>query len=320
MSLEIQNFTVYLNNPNYTATFNAAVKQYVAGITGFNMSYKDGKGHDVQTFLLSLQVNQTSSDQLDFKVTGQLSDNGGNTVDSGAAWVSIGVIAETGTESGNITLANADDIASGGSSGGVPLAQSSPSINVGLLSGFDLSYGTGTDHDVQMVNASASVTQSSGMDYIKAEALMKDGGKNSATTASIDGGLLATFKANAGVVATSVTDQQSTSAVSVDLGTLIPANYKLSGDVMAVLTGYQISYGGNTGNDVNTIGAGLTASGGSDGNWAAPGLPSITAGTTSVNLPNPQAYMYDLGWPSNHGQDDSESGVNLIVIATIVPV
>ncbi|MBU3890811.1 hypothetical protein [Methylosinus sp. KRF6] len=317
MALEIQNAIIKLSEGSQTLTFGGPIKQYVAGLTGFNMSYAGGKGHDVQTCSLGLQFNQPIANQLTVKVDARLSDNGGNNLDTPAAWVTIGVLAVVDVDPDNITLKNETGIPSGGRSNGIPLAESTPVLNVAVLSGFDLSYGSGSDHDVQVINASVSISQDAGTDYVEGEALMKDGGKNSASTAKVDGGALATFKTNAGVVLNPILGKQSASAITVEMADLVPSGYRLGGTVAVVLTGYQISYGGSTGNDVNTLGAGLIAGGGYDGVWASPGLPTVDG--TVVTIPGPQSYMYDLGI-TNHPQDNEESYVDLMVIGLLLPV
>jgi hypothetical protein len=317
MALEFQTFTVNLSEPTYTATFSAAVSQYVAGITGFNLSYSDGDANNVQTVQVRLQITSVAADQLAVQVVGQLSDDSGNSVDEDVSWVTVGVIAELAPPSGDILLSNAAGIASG-ETATVPLAQS-PDANFSLLSGFSLSYGSATDHSLGTLNASISVAYLSGEDVISAEAVLNDGGGNSAAAATVDGGVLATLTANAGIVTTLKTGLQSNTSVLVDMAPVIPQNYKLSGDVVALLTAYQISYGGNSSHQVNSIGAGLVGSlTRIDNNVYTLGARPMVVEGVKVLLPSPLAYTYNQP-EDNDPQDDGKSGIDILIVAGIVP-
>lgn len=316
MSIEIQNLTVYLKNNTQTLTFSGSIKQYVAGITGYNLSYADGESFMVKNCAVELLFNQAPANQLTVTVNVQLSDDRGHSVDTDGSWVTIGVIAITDVDPESLTLQNVSNIPSGGSSAGIPLDGSSPIINVALLSGFHMGYSEGKDRELQTINANVSVSLIGNEDVVQASALMKDGGSDVADIATVDGGVIATFKNNAGLIVQPVLDQQVFNGV-VSVNMDVPDGYKLGNTAAALLTGFQASYGGKSGHRVNTLGAGVIGSGGEVGTWAQPGTPTVNGSV--VQVPSPHAYMYSLKGTNDDIQDNDESYVNLMIVATLVP-
>ncbi|HXH14373.1 MAG TPA: hypothetical protein VNP04_31995 [Alphaproteobacteria bacterium] len=272
-------------NQSILMNFSQPIVFYVPSISYYSFSYGN-TDHHVQEFGLSLNVNQPSPQQLHIDVTGILQDSSGHTIDNNASTVTVVTLAWVGTNPGTILLANANGISNNGQSGAIALPSSSLSTLQAVLSGFDLAYSS--DHHVLYEGSGASAQQNGSTAIILGKAQMGDSSGNRATTATINGGLIAVASGtNPGVGFQVLAGEQTTSQVNVSF----PQN--LSDAAILMLNNYA-AYSGD--HHVQTVGAGCTG-------WSVHG--------NTVQLENASAFICDH---SGHSQDNSKSSVSLLVV------
>lgn len=315
--------SVYLNNPNATLTFGNdgdVINGFIIGITGFGLNFPDGKGHNVAQIQITLDdVSAGSASNVkNVKVTGVLSDKGGNTIDLPNSWVTVAGLAWLNTTPSSITLDNASAIANNGQSAQfeLPSTSSAPAPFQAVMAGFNVAYSSGTDNQVEDVNASVGVGQSGNYGYITAVVGMYDNGGHTAATATANGGLLAIApNTDSGLlvgVATNLQTNNLTSTV-VDFSSQLAPGQTL-GQAVAMLQAFNVHYESNNAHDINVITAGLMNKQ-ANNTGGIPETASINSAGTGVTLPGPQACMFDLGSPTNHYEDGKVSYVNMIVFA-----
>ena len=276
--------------PNETVTFdfgaNNQVLSYVAGIAYWKFSF-GSDDHHVKTVALGLNTNQADGHTITAKVNGTLSDASGNNISNADSSVVVCCVAVVNSADSNLTLGGASSIPNQGASAPIALPGSSLSISSAFLSGFNLSYGSG-DHHVHGITASAGFTQNGSQGQITAQADMSDNSGNSASTETINGGLIAATPSETGVYALSRTNLQTSSPVDVEFSKPISDAVVLLQDVDMELPGDH---------HIKTLGGGTTA-------W------EVRA--TSVTLANARAFMSD---DSGNNQVDSASNVSVVVVA-----
>jgi hypothetical protein len=274
-------------NKSVTVNFAAPIVFYLPSISYY--SFTCGKNdHHVLQFGLSLNINQPSSQQLHIDVVGILMDSSGNSIDNSDSLVDIVVLAWTGTNPGTLLLANANAIASGSQSEPIPLPSPSLSTLQSVLSGFNLAYQT--DHHVLYEGDGVSSRQNGSTGYILGQAAMGDGSGSRATTATVDGGLIAVASGDDLNVGFQIlSSQQTSNQVSV------PFAKNLKSAAVMVINN-KAAYAGSGDHHVKTVGAGCTG-------WSVNG--------PSVLLDNARAFISD---GSGNHQDDSKSDVSLLVV------
>jgi len=278
-------------------TFPGSVSSYIVGVSNFSFTF--GSENQVQQIGLSLglpgrPVSTQNQTQIEVSVVATLSDTAGHVIDNQTSSVGVAVLAYTGAADASVMLQSAT-VNNGQSSN---LTVPSGTLVSGLqpmVSGFQLAYPMGVDHNVQTVDIGVSSSpQNPGYASLGATATMHDASGNyvngsGGTTATITGSLLATSLSSPGYVKQIVLPKQTNAPFSVDLGTPLAA-------AAVFVTGFQLQY--PLPNDwwVMTIGAGTTGS---------------TVSGSSVLLNNAQALMQDN---SGHSQDNAASSVSLVVI------
>jgi hypothetical protein len=274
-------------NKSVTVNFAAPIVFYLPGISYYYFTCGNNDHHVLQ-FGLSLNVNQPSPQQLHIDVIGTLMDSSGHSIDNSDSLVDVVVLAWTGTNPGTLLLSNTSAIANGGQSEPIPLPSASLSTLQSALSGFNLAYQT--DHHVLYEGSGVSSRQNGTTGYILGQAAMGDGSGNRATTATVDGGLIAVASGvDLNVDFQVLASQQTSNQVSVSFA----KNLK-SAAVMIINN--KAAYPGSGDHHVKTVGAGCTG-------WSVNG--------PTVLLDNARALISD---GSGNHQDDSKSDVSLLVI------
>lgn len=201
--------------------------------------------------------------------------------------MNVSCVALVNSADSQLTLAGAQGIANNGSSPALALPGSSLAIGSSFLSGFNLSYGT-TDHHVRHMYASAGFTSSGTTGAITSEVEMSDDDGNSASTATINGGLIAATPSETGLLVMSQPNVQTSNKIDVDFKVNIA-------QAVALLQNINVQYSGD--HHIKTIGGGTTG-------WKVSG--------TTVTLDNARAFMSDN---SGNNQADVNSNVSVVVVA-----
>jgi hypothetical protein len=289
---------------NGSASFNISdtVSGYILGISNFSFTYGN-HDHHVQELKLSLDSpgisspGQSASTPTEILVTANatLSDASGHHIDAANSSVTVVMLAWTGSDNPQFTLGSATIVNGQSSNMTVPVNTPVSGLQP-MVSGFDLAYPSGVDHDVQLVDIGISVSnQNTGSASLGATASMNDASGHHAngaggTTATINGSLLATSLSSPGFVKQLLLPLQTTNSHVVEFGVQLDS-------AVVLITGFQLQYpGSHTDHWVKTIGAGPTG-------WRING--------SQVSLDNAQAFMSDN---SHHSQDNTASNVTLVVI------
>jgi hypothetical protein len=275
---------------NSTVTFDFgsdSVLSFVTGISYWKFTY-GSDDHHVQTMALSLANNQPDPHKVTVRVSSTLSDDSGNNIKNSDSSVHVCCIALTNSTDKELALAGATAIPNNQSSGPISLPGSSLTIASSFLAGFDLSYGS-NDHHVRKIHTAAGFTANGTQGAITSQAAMGDDSGNNASTATINGGLVAATPAETGIFAQSVVNQQTSDTVDVDFGRSIS-------DAVVMLQGLMLQFSKD--HHVKTLGGGVDS-------WKVSG--------NKVSLVSPRAFIKD---DSGHDQVDSDSGVSLVVFAT----
>lgn len=216
MPLEIKAATVQPNTQT-TFTFSDTIAQRMVGISGFSLTY-GSDDHHVETMSIALSVNQ-SGKQLQITPVASLFDKNGHNMDQSKSTVTIVAMAWVGVNDDNLHLGNASNISNNGESSPIAIPCTNPAILQAALAGFGLSYGS-TDHHVETVLAAVGTAHSGSSAFISGQAQMYDQSGNTASTATVNGGLLAncdTSLTNLQIQLTS-TLQDSTQDLTFDSG------------------------------------------------------------------------------------------------------
>ena len=293
MSLEIQSQNVALTSGSVTTfNFDYDVTQYVAGIASFLLTFGDDD-HHVEQMSISLQVNKPSSRSITVRAIPILNDASGNSINLGDSYVTVAVLAWTGTPTTAIVLSPQYTIGSGESSSNIPLQGGSNPTLQAVCCGFNLTYGD-DDHEVAYVQASVGAGASGNQGYITASASMNDSSGNRASDPTAIGALIATSPQNAGIVVVPYSAQNEAPAT-------ISMGYPVS-KAVSLLTGFQVRFPSNDDHHIRTIGAG----------------PNDTQvnylDNTQVVTSGVWAWMYD---DSDNNQDDNASFADIVVIGLL---
>ena len=274
---------------NKTVTFDFGSDQVLSFVTGIGYwSFTFGSDdHHVQTLALSLATNQPDPHRVTARVNATLSDESGNNIKNSDSSVVVCCAALVNSADMNLALAGATAIPNNQSSGSIALPGSNLSIASAFLAGFDLSYGS-RDHHVRKLHTAAGFTANGSQGAITSQASMADDSGNNASTATVNGGLVAASPSETGIMAQSETNLQTTDRVEVDFGTALS-------DAVVMLQDVTLDFSKD--HHVKTLGG---------------GVPSWTLNPTSVTLDSARAFIKD---DSGNNQVDSESGVSVVVFA-----
>ncbi|WP_164020070.1 hypothetical protein [Pyxidicoccus trucidator] len=284
MPIVVRNVTT---KPNQTATFDFSghtVLAYTIGIAYWSFSFDND--HHVRTLALSLSPNKPDDAHVTVSVNGTFTDDSGSTLDAAASSVVVCCIAVVDYKDSNVVLASANGIPANGQSAGIALPSSTLSINAAFLSGWKLNHSS--DNEVASLDLSAGVVANGTTANIVATASMHDNSGNQAT-AELDAGLLAATTTADGVCAAPLTNQQTTSTISVDLGQQLSA-------AVVLLQDYQVRFHKNQDNHVRTMGGGCKT-------WTVEG--------STVRLTSPRAFISD---DSGNVETNDSSSVSFVVI------
>ncbi len=284
MPIEIKSVS---SSPNKTVVFDFSDKvlAYVVGVTYWKFSFGNDD-HHVKTLLLSLESNQPNSTQVTATITARLDDDTGHGISNGDSLVNVSCIAVITAADGNISLANANAIASGSSSGEISLPSNTLSTGAAFLSGWSLTQSA--DHHVKTFQTTAGFKQSGNLGQITSQAQMVDSSGNFAS-GSINGGLVAASTSERGILSRALVNQQTGSSQDVNFN----ADLK---DAAVMLQSLAVTFGGKD-HHVKSIGGGCTG-------WKVNGQ--------KVTLNNAQAFITD---DSGNSQSNADSSVSLIVFA-----
>jgi len=304
MAFTVQYQTVQANG---SAIFNipGSVSSYIVGISNFSFTFGN-TDHHVQQLSLSLglpgqPMSTADQTQIPVQVQATLSDASGHMIDSAQSSVTVAILAWTGAASAQVMLESAT--VNNNQNTSIPVPTGTPVSGLqSIVSGFDLAYPSGVDHDVQAVGIGISaLSQTQGFASLGGNASMNDASGNycngsGGTTATVTGSLLATSLSSPGLVMQALLQQQ-TNDVSVNLGTTLA-------DAVVLITGFQLQYPGSVDHWIKTIGAGPTS-------YKLWGGPPVSPYNANVEIFNAQALMSDN---SGHSQDNTASNVSLVVI------
>jgi hypothetical protein len=290
MALEIQSQNVVLNGGSTAFNFNNSVTQFLAGVASFQLSYGTDD-HHVEQMSIQLTTNKPSSTQVNVGANVVLQDASGHNIDLSASYVTVTVIAWTGSPSNQIVLSPSYTVQNGNQSTGITLPTGNNYYLQSVLGGFYLSYGT-EDHHVNLVETSVSASQSSNVGFISVTAGMNDASGNQAVDPTANGSLIATSMSAPGFVIVPYQAQSGTNEPVIPMGTPISA-------AVSFLTGFHAQYGDSDDHHVQAIGAGPNET------WVDPDNSS-SAKTNGV-----WAWMYD---DSGDNQDNNNSYASIVVI------
>lgn len=273
--------------PNRTISFEFPGKQvlsYVVGIAYWKFTY-GSKDHHVRTCALNLAANKDEPGRISVKVTATLSDDSGNNISNGDSSVTVCLIAVLDSPDSQLALGAANAISNNGASSGIPVPSANLAISSALLSGWEL--GFNGDHHVRHFLTAAGLSVNGTSAQITAQAKMSDDSGNKASTATINGGMLAATPAESGLLTVSKTNLQ-------DSGQVIAEFPRELSEAVVLLQSVDMQFGGD--HHVKAMG------GGSSG-WSIDGK--------NVKLDNARAFMND---GSGHNEASGSSEVNLLVV------
>lgn len=285
MPIAVQSQTT---QPNKTITFDFAGKQvlsYVVGIAFWKFTY-GSKDHHVRTCALNLAANKDESSKVSVKVTGTLSDDSGNNISNTDSSVTVCIIAVVDSPDSQLALGAANAIPNNGASSALPVPSANLAISSATLSGWEL--GFSGDHHVRRFLTAAGLSVNGTSAQISAQAQMHDDSGNSASTASINGGMIAATPSESGLMTISKTNLQDSGAVTAEFSRDVA-------DAIVLLQSVDMQFKGD--HHVKSLG------GGSSG-WTVEGK--------NVKLDNARAFMSDT---SGNNEVSASSGVNIVVVA-----
>lgn len=286
MSLEMQSQNVAVNGGSTTFTFNDDIQQFLAGIASFSLSYGDDD-HYVEQISITLNANKPSSKIVTVGANAILKDASGHSIDLNNSYVTVSVIAWTGSSQPAVLLSSPYTVQNGNQSGNIPLPGSSDTILQAVLQGLYLNYSA-TDHEVSAVSAAVGASQNQNQGFISASAFMFDASGNEAVNPTATSALIATTLPDPGFVVATF-QGQSADAVSIPMPAPITA-------AVSFLTGFQAKYPSSD-HYIQTIGAGPNVTNVSDPNHAR------TSGVW--------AWMNDI---NGHSQDSNSSFASIVVV------
>lgn len=245
MPLEIQTATI---QPGSTKSFNFSnlITQRAVGISAYQLSYGNSD-HHVKTMSISLSLNQSGS-TLSVTPHATLVDASGNNLSLSNSSITVVAVAWVGVDDSNLKLTNVYDIQNGGSSGAITIPGFNPNILQAGLAGFELSYGN-TDHHLETASAAVGTTLNGDTATVNGVVFMYDGSGNSASTANVDGCLIANTDPSLGayVIATD----------SLQNGTQTLTFPSSVTKAMPLLSNFKVQFNSNRDHHVKTIAAKL---------------------------------------------------------------
>lgn len=293
MALEVLSQNVTLNAGVTPFNFKNSVTQFLAGVASFQLSYGDDD-HHVEQMSIQLQTNKPQSTQITVEAVAVLQDASGHSINTGASYVTVTVIAWTGSPTTQVLLSPSYTVADNSQSPGITLPGANDQVLQATLGGFYLSYGN-TDHHVERVQASVGATQSGNIGAISATAGMIDASGNSAVNPTATGALIATSTSNAGFVVAPYQAQAGSEMTSIPMGTTITA-------AVSFLTGFQVQYPDSDDHHLKAIGAG-------------PNQTKVDpSDNTKAQTNGVWAWMYDN---SGNNQDNNNSHASIVVIGIV---
>ena len=181
MGFEVQTQTIHFNS-SYTFTFANPIQQYVAGISGFCISYGGGNYFGVQTMSVGLNVIGMSGNMITVKPIILMWDGGGS--QGGDSTVTVTVVAYTGaTNNPNLLLITDTQ--------NNPIAlPSTPLTTIPVLNGFSLSYADNVAHYVSYLQAGIGLIQNGNNMSVTGHGCMFDSTNHYANPATVNGGLI----------------------------------------------------------------------------------------------------------------------------------
>jgi hypothetical protein len=193
MPLEIK-VDIVQPNTTRTFTFSDTIAQPLVGISGYQLSFGETTDHHLQTLCISLATNKSGS-VLQVTPNAILRDGSGNNLDPSNSWIAIIAMAWVGSAEPDLEFACANNIADGYNSSDIAIPCTNPSTLQAVLTGFNLSFGSG-DHHFQSYLCAAGSLRNGGNAAISGSAALLDGSGNIAPTATINGGLIANCDAS----------------------------------------------------------------------------------------------------------------------------
>lgn len=207
MPLEIQ-VDIVKPNTTRTFTFSDTITQPLVGISGYQLSFGETTDHHLQTVSISLATNQSGS-VLQVTPNAILRDGSGHNLDPSNSWITIIAMAWVATAEPDLEFACVNNIADSYNSSDIAIPCTNPSTLQAILTGFNLSFGSG-DHHFQSYLFSAGSLRNGGNAAISGSAALLDGSGNIASTAAINGGLIANCCASLGLQLQHVESLQGT--------------------------------------------------------------------------------------------------------------
>ena len=292
MTFAIRTATVDMNTKKASFTFDQTVYQYIVGINFVQLAYSADCAEDNAVLQMSLHLDTNlEGNTITVTATPVLRDDSDHNYLPSASAIILSCLAVVGSNDLNASLAHADGIASSGTSVVLPTPMNTD-LFVGVLSGFDYSYGT-DDHYVREISASTSAGPVAGGAALNGTVQMYDTSGNSATC-SVDAAMLAyNGQAASGLLIQTVTYQLNDSDVVVDFGQPITG-------AGAFLQSWTAVYEGSKDHKLAEW-------------WAGPYGVSVDTSAGKVTLPRPATRLIDDS--SNH-EDSTNSNVTIVVIAT----
>lgn len=285
------------SSANFTFSGQVHPNQCLVGVSSFQFTY-GAIDHKVQQLGLSLSSTASydaSKNQSTVRVTptGILSDASGNTIDSPNSYVTVSVLAWTGTSNDNLVLSNSYSFASNTQSSNITLPGSTLSLLNASLTGFNLNYGT-DDYHVASVTAQVSPGQNLAQGFITGQSAMQDSSGHQAQNPMVSGNLLASNSSNPGLLIQPYTRQDSGQQN-------IPVGAPLTGAI-ALLTGFNVQFPDGDDHHVLTIGAG-------------PNVCSVSSqDSRTVVTSGVQAWMSDQ---DGNIQDNAKSSASIIIVGIL---
>ena len=240
MPLEARMQSTHGDQP-VTFEFSDHITRYVVGISYFDFTFLD-RDHKILDVSVKLNVNQPAANQLHVNPQTVMADSSGH---STQAIVFVSALAWTGAAAGPVALASQYGIENGEvQERGIPINTPSPVVNQSFLSGFEASYGEGDNHEVHKVDFGTGLNLVGSEDFIQGTSEMSDSSGNSAESATVDGGVVATATKDLLVIVPKSHTQFGEGPVQ------LPAGVK---DVAVFLTDFKAQFPGDDDHLVQTI-------------------------------------------------------------------
>ncbi|AGC43204.1 hypothetical protein MYSTI_01872 [Myxococcus stipitatus DSM 14675] len=271
--------------------FGGPVQDSAVGIAYWKFGYNND--NHVRTIELSVSTNKSGDSIVTAMVIAKLHDDSGHHIDPSVSTVKLCCIAVVGPKNPAIALDNANNIANGEQSTRFTLPSSSCAIGTTFLSGWKLSYND--DHQLATMQLGTGISVHGNEAAITAVASMRDNSNNHASTAQVNGGLVAAISTGDGLLQTTGLNLQMDGEYRADF------NQPIQDTAAVFIQSYQVTFHKSQDNHVRTIGGGCSS-------W--------TAGGSTVWLKAPKAFVTD---DSGNVQTNDSSKVTFVIIAIPKP-